>query len=284
MSTLGGVVVELWVEARGGRPAVNGLVHEVRLELLRRGAGVRTRVVEHEPADNAYRLAADVVLLKAATNMALAAALAGARDGVVFVNDAAATVRAHDKAATLAALAAAGVPVPETHLFDAVTGGEIGVVSDPDAPWVTKPVRGLHGRGVAVREGLAAAVTAARAPLPTAPVVDDGTRLVQRRVGHGPLDMKVYVAGDEVFACRKAFGPRSFASDDLEPVRLTASQEELVRSVGPALGLTLFGVDLRPDESGELVVVDANPFPGYRGFPAAVAPIVAEIEHTLQLA
>jgi hypothetical protein len=42
-------------------------------------------------------------------------------------------------------------------------------------------------------------------------------------------------------------------------------------------------VDLR-FESGRPVIIDANPFPGYRGFPEAVGTLRAEVEWVLEAA
>lgn len=281
---LAGIEIELWVEERDGRPAVNGTMERVLAELLRAGGAVRARVLERDVIAGARDPKAPrLVLLKSATNLALSTALAAARDGVVFLNPAPQTVRAHDKAAATAALAAAGVPVPATYLLDGATGGD-GSVGLERSAWFTKPVRGIHGAGVVRSADLPAAVAAARTPLRPGAVLDDGARLVQRSVGSDPFDVKVYVAGESVYAARKEFDARSFASDRIAPVQLSADQDEIVRAAGDALGLTLYGLDLRVGDDGAVVVVDANPFPGYRGFPQAAQAIVGEAVRALAAA
>lgn len=273
--------VELWVEARGGTAAVNPVMRALLDDLAAAGAAVSVRVPEHELIDP-LRLredtTPDLVLLKTATSLGLSLAVADEACGTKFLNGARETLRVHDKAATVARLAAAGLPVPETHLF----GPGAGRIAPPgtDAAWVTKPTRGVHGRGVTVHNGTS--------PIshPTAPdaggyhVVDDGTRLLQRYVGDGP-DVKVYAAGESLFAGFKPFGPGSYATDDIEPTALHPATEEMVRAAGEALGLRLFGVDFRL-EGGVPVIIDANPFPGYRGFPEAVPALRAEIGHALE--
>ncbi|HEY6055901.1 MAG TPA: hypothetical protein VIU86_18365, partial [Gaiellaceae bacterium] len=140
--------------------------------------------------------------------------------------------------------------------------------------WVAKPVRGVHGVGVhsaaSYREALAGVTVNGSA------VLDDGTRIVQRLVGRGAIDVKVYAAGDRLFAGGKRFDTTSFRCDRIRPLEPTAEMREVALAAGAALGLTLFGVDLRREQE-QLYVVDVNPFPGYRGFPAAAAALRDEI-------
>jgi ribosomal protein S6--L-glutamate ligase len=111
--------------------------------------------------------------------------------------------------------------------------------------------------------------------------VDDATRLVQQRVGGADEDdLKIYVAGEHYFAGTKRFHAASFATDQVEPAALDARLVRLVRAAGDALDLRCWGLDVR-FEHGQPLVIDANPFPGYRGFPAAVPALRAEIERAL---
>jgi ribosomal protein S6--L-glutamate ligase len=223
------------------------------------------------------------VLLKTATTLALSLAVADEAAGVRFLNPAAATSAANDKAAVLARLSSAAVPVPASYLIDpggrsAGDGGPDPSPADARGRWVSKPVIGWHGVGVRFHETLADALAAdATAPPERGFLVDDGTRLVQRQVGSGEPDLKVYVAGERMFAATKAFSSTSFASDEVRPVELSVAHRDIVRGAGEALGLRLFGVDLRAD-AGAPVVIDVNPFPGYRGFPEAVPALLAEID------
>jgi ribosomal protein S6--L-glutamate ligase len=286
LSPLAGKHVELWVEARGGVAAINPVMRALVQDLEASGAAMDVRVPEHEVVDPRYLLDArrpDLVLLKTATTLSLSLALADEAHGVKFLNGASDSLRAHDKAATVARLAAVGLPVPETFLFQPGTNGEV-PRSGAGGPWVAKPTRGVHGRGVGVYPAFPAALDAgATFDDDGSYVVDDGTRLVQRKVGGAEDDVKVYVAGERLFAGFKTFGAESYAANEIDAVTLDAQTEEVIRDVGEALGLRLFGVDLR-FEDGEPVVIDANPFPGYRGFPDAVPALRAEIERALGVA
>jgi ribosomal protein S6--L-glutamate ligase len=68
----------------------------------------------------------------------------------------------------------------------------------------------------------------------------------------------------------------------VRPVELDTEQRDIVRAAGEALGLRLFGVDLRAD-AGAPVVIDVNPFPGFRGFPEAMPALLAEIDRACQV-
>jgi ribosomal protein S6--L-glutamate ligase len=288
--------LELWVESRAGQPAVNPVLAALLRHLAADGRPATVRVPELDPLGqvrNCQGRRPDLVLLKTVTTIALSLAVADEAAGGVFLNTAAATSAAGDKAAVIARLSCAGVPVPASYLID--PGGRSGDAgrAAPDAAgepttitgggWVSKPVFGWHGAGVRFHERL----TDALAPAGTAPVgpgwlVDDGTRLVQRRVGADEPDLKVYVAGERMFAAAKVFSSASYASDEMRSVELDGAQRDVVRAAGKALGLRLFGVDLRADEAAP-VVIDVNPFPGYRGFPEAMPALLAEINRACRV-
>lgn len=270
--------IELWVEERGGEPAVNPIMRSLLRTLAADGAEVSASVPErtvHDPADRP-----DLVLLKSATDLAISLAVAAEAAGGNFLNGARATRRAHDKAAAIATLAAAGLAVPQTFLLQA--GAEAPWVPEEEGGWVAKPVRGVHGRGVTFHENLTGAFGTHVETEESGGsfVADDGTRLVQRRIGRDEPDLKVYVADGRCFAGRKRFSVASYATDEIERVELDEETEEAVLGAGEALGLGCFGVDLR-FEGGDPVIVDANPFPGYRGFPDAVEALRAEVGRAL---
>lgn len=269
--------IELWVEERGGEPAVNPVMRDLLGSLAADGAAVSVLVPEREVFDPLDASSADLVLLKSATDLALSRAVAGERSGTLFLNAARATLGVHDKAATVARLAAAGLPVPKTFLFQ--PDEEI-IRPGAEGRWVVKPVRGVHGRGVSFHEGGSFAVPA-EAEEVGAFVADDGVRLLQGRVGDGgEADVKVYVADGRCFAGRKRFSASSYRTDEIEAAALGPKTEGIVLAAGEALNLSCFGVDLRFDGEGP-VIIDANPFPGYRGFPGAVGALRAEVERAL---
>ena len=275
--------VELWVERRGGRPAVNPVMAALLDLLGRLGHDVAVVVPEDRLVADGSAAGCDLVLLKTTTPAALAAAAVAQAGGTPVLNDAAASVAMADKAFALARVAAAGVPVPATLLLPddglpgtAVPLGSVPPVRDAAGSWVRKPVGGVHGWGVGVHAGLADAL-GARTDTSGAPAgAVRSSVLVQEHVGGSSTDVKVYAVRGTLFAGRKAFSASSFSTDDVEPVELTASEREACATAGEACGLVLYGVDLRRDPGGGSTVVDVNAFPGYRGFPAAV-PALADV-------
>lgn len=272
--------IELWVEERDGVAAVNPSIQTLLDGLVADRADVRVVVPEQEVTgleSRADESTTDLVLLKSATALALSRAIAAERTGTRFLNAARSSWRAADKAATIARLAAAGLPVPATYLTAPTPSGSP-APGDHDGEWVSKPVLGVHGRGVSLHPSFPKALPTD--PLPPAYVVDDGTRLVQRRVGGDEADVKVYVAGGRCFAARKGFHAESFRSSDVEPMTLPPAWTEVVLAAGDTLELRCFGADLREHE-GAVVVIDVNPFPGYRGFRDAAVALRSDLEAAL---
>ena len=280
MTALAGTCIELWVESRGGSAAVNPVIGALLDELSAAGAKTIVRVPEREviDVDDGGRDHADLVLLKSAGAVAQSLAVSDEVAGVQFLNGAAATRRAHDKAATVARLAAADLPVPLTLL--ATGGARLRSPMATAGAFISKPVYGIHGRGVTVHEHFPTVLDEGPASLDDLSfVVDDGVRLVQAKVGEEP-DVKVYVADGRCFVAFKQFRSGSYASDEVQPSVLPDDEIEMVHAVGEALDLRCFGVDLRRQD-GQTWIIDANPFPGYRGFPQAVSALRAEIEQAL---
>ena len=280
MSSLAGARIELWVEARRGTAAVNPVIAALLAELTEAGAKTMVRVPEHEVTDVDDRRHAqvDLVLLKSTGAVALSLAVADEAAGGRFLNAAAATRRTHDKAATVARLAAADLPVPLTLV--ATCGARMRSPVAVAGDFVSKPVHGIHGRGVTIHEQFPTMLDEELDALDEPSfVVDDGVRLVQARVGVGP-DVKVYVTDGRCFAAFKQFHAGSYASDEMEPCHLSGAELEMVHAVGEVLDLRCFGVDLRRQD-GQTWIVDVNAFPGYRGLPYAVRALRAEVEHAL---
>ena len=93
--------IELWVEARAGRPAVNPVIASLLRHLAIDARLVRVRVPELEPLGEVRGRRPDLVLLKTAATLALSLAVADEASGVTFLNPAAASSAASDKAAVL---------------------------------------------------------------------------------------------------------------------------------------------------------------------------------------
>jgi ribosomal protein S6--L-glutamate ligase len=81
------------------------------------------------------------------------------------------------------------------------------------------------------------------------------------------FDIKVWVIGADLSAARRrsALDSTDKSSDELlDPAALPENWTRAARDAGAALGLKLYGVDLLITD-GRPIVVDINPFPGFRG-------------------
>jgi ribosomal protein S6--L-glutamate ligase len=201
----------------------------------------------------------DVVLLKSRSPEARQVARSAERAGSVVVNPPDATTTALDRAATAEALDGAGVPQPETWSFPALRE----LAADPATlPWPLVVKSRTSSRRDLVR--LVAGPGELDGLLPE---WADEPVVAQAFVDNDGFDIKVWVIGDELSAARRRTALESVdknADERLDPAELPEDWIRTARDAGRALGLQLYGVDLLITEGGP-VVVDINPFPGFRG-------------------
>ncbi len=186
--------------------------------------------------------------------------------GVRTINRWEAIQTVRDKPYAVTLLARAGVPTPRTFLADR-PGSLAGL---PGAAWplLLKPPYGDNGRGI-VRVDSPGEL--ARLPW------SEGMVLAQQYVDVAGVDVKLYGAGEEVWAVRRS-SPLLAPGEWDEPVSLPVTGElrSLALACRDAFGLELYGVDVLPSPEGPLVV-DVNDFPNYTGIaeaPDAVADLV----------
>lgn len=201
----------------------------------------------------------DLYLLKSHTPLALSVAAALHAQGARLLNPFPACAVTADKVRTARLLRAAGVPVPRTWATSGLTA--LRELASRQS-LVIKPAAGLHGEGVRL---IGDPAHLDQMPPPAGPLV------VQRHVPGRGTDLKVYVAGEAVFATRKPFSSSSYARPGT-PCAVDGEIRQLALRTGAAAGLGLFGVDIIEGPDGP-VVVDLNYFPGYRGFPGAAAHV-----------
>ena len=198
---------------------------------------------------------ADLYLVKGDHPSVLTAAACLADAGAPLLNTLTATSLVADKARALAAVAAAGVRVPQT-----VVAGDAAALAEALAggPRVVKPVRGAHGEGV-LRLGPGEAAGAGSGPW-----------LVQSPVGSGGPDLKVYGVGERT-AVRAMRFVAGIVDAPREPVAdPPAGLADAAVTAAAACGLVCWGADFLLDDDGP-VLVDVNAFPGYRTVDEAPA-------------
>jgi ribosomal protein S6--L-glutamate ligase len=165
-----------------------------------------------------------------------------------------------DKMRCSLALARRGIPIPPTFL--ARRPRDLEQAASSAFPLILKPVLGDNGRGLRLVADPAelAAVEWREEPV-----------LAQSYLDADGVDLKVYVAGDAIWAVRRP-SPLVESSDAPVPVRVTTTIRDLVAGCRAEFGLQLFGLDVLELASGP-VVVDVNEFPNYTGVEEAPAAI-----------
>jgi ribosomal protein S6--L-glutamate ligase len=200
----------------------------------------------------------DVVLLKSRTPQAREVARTAERAGSLVVNSPAATEAALDRAATADALDTAGVPAPGTWSF--ATLRDLAARA-AELPWPLVVKSRTSSRRDLVR------LVHSRTELAElVPEWGDEPVIAQEFAANDGFDIKVWVIGTDLSAARRrsALESSDKSSDVfLDPADLPEDWTRAARDAGAALGLKLYGVDLLITD-GRPVVVDINPFPGFR--------------------
>ncbi|WP_448614954.1 ATP-grasp domain-containing protein [Modestobacter sp. URMC 112] len=200
----------------------------------------------------------DVVLLKSRSVEARRVAQTAQRAGSLVVNSPDATAAALDRAVTAEALDRAGVPAPRSWSVPALRQLAYG----PSLPWPLVVKSRTSSRRDLVR------LVGSRTQLvELLPEWGDEPVVAQEFAANDGFDVKMWVIGADLSAARRrsALESTDKGSDELlDPAHLPEDWTRSVRDAGAALGLQLYGVDLLVS-GGRPVVVDVNPFPGFRG-------------------
>ncbi|MFA7009401.1 MAG: ATP-grasp domain-containing protein, partial [Elusimicrobiales bacterium] len=161
-------------------------------------------------------------------------------------------------------LRAGGIPSPRSW----VTGDmKLLLALVKNHPLIVKPCMGWRGIGVKVVK-TPEEVRALPAP--------EGPMLIQEFLEGTGEDLRLYVAGDRVFAIRKPFSSVSYSIPG-RSCPVTPAERDLALRCGRAFGLGLYGLDLIETPKGPFVV-DVNCFPGYKGAPNAAEAVSDYIE------
>ncbi len=189
------------------------------------------------------------------------------RAGARVLNPAGALRIAHDKAASLAALAAAGIPVPPTLCVVRDGPTSLGALPGAERPgqlFVVKPAAGSSGRGVTVGIGRAEAERRAAA------FADgSGPVLVQPFLGGG-IDRRLFIVGEAVVAAMERRPAPGIGRGNLgygaqaAAIEATSAETALALRAARALGLHVAAVDLLVEDLSPLVL-EVNSSPGLSG-------------------
>src|SRR2546423_1021210 len=219
------------------------------------GRGLEARMVVADGERASWRGLAQRDLVVARTHTAAGLALLEAAElhGAQLFEPIAALRAARNKAQVALTLARAGVTVPDTVVaYAPEQAARLGF------PLVLKSV--FHGAGAGVR------VVHTRCQLAQAPW--DGTPvLAQGYVATGGVDLRLYVAGDRVWALRRS-SPLLAPGAIGRRVALTGALRDLALVCARRIGLRLCAITALEAPGGP-VVVDVEAFPTYSGVAEA---------------
>ena len=198
-----------------------------------------------------------------------------AGEGSCCLNSAGALELSRDKFASLQALAAAGVAVPQTAYFTQAGQRDL-AVSSLGMPLVQKLLSGSQGVGVS----LADTPAAARGMLDT--ILHLQHEAMAQRFLSGRQDIRVIVLFDRVIAAmRRESSAEDFRSNLHCGGRASALPDlpddfaVIARRSAAALGLGFAGVDIMLDEDQRPLVLEVNPVPSLEGIEAVTGQDIA---------
>jgi ribosomal protein S6--L-glutamate ligase len=197
----------------------------------------------------------DVVIMRSRHPFALALLQEAESRGARAVITSTAIRRIRDKFRVLLTLEELGLPTPET--FIACRPEDV-VRLRPRFPLLLKPLHEDGARGIRL-------VRTSRELTDVeweGPIV-----LAQRYVDSGGVDIKLYVAGERIWAVRRR-SPLVGGGGAPVQVSVDAALARLARDCADALELPLLGIDVVRSADGP-VIVDVNEFPNYAGIEEA---------------
>lgn len=198
--------------------------------------------------------------------------------GIPVINSPRSLEVAIDKHLALCRLAAAGLPVPRTHVAqDAAAARE--AIREFGGPCVLKPLFGSRGRGL-VRLESPLEIDA----LAASPAVGDtlgGIFYLQEFIPHPGWDARVLVVGPRTFAMRRVAAAGDWRTNLScggrgEPFTPPDDWLDMARRAATAIGADIAGVDILPTADGRAVVLEVNGVPGWRGLEAATGQTVTD--------
>src|SRR6266699_4925475 len=191
--------------------------------------------------------------------------------GIPTINNSRSIRLVRDKAIATAVVQAHGLPIPLTYFI--AHPRLLTQIPEEYYPLVVKPTNGSSCRGIYRVDS--------PADLATLEISEANTSffLAQRYVENTGFDIKLYVAGAEVYAVAKRSPLHPEVEVDKRPIPLSPELRKLALHIGKIFGLDIYGLDVVETSHGP-VVVDVNDFPSYGQVPRAVELVAS---HLLQI-
>ena len=188
--------------------------------------------------------------------------------GIPTINNSRSIRLVRDKTVATAFTLAHGLPTPLTYFV--AHPGLLEQIPAEDYPLVLKPTNGSSGRDIFLIDS--------PADLAKLQLVETNARffLAQQYVENRGFDIKLYVAGTEVFAVAKRSPLHPEVRVDKRLIPITLELRNLALLVGRLFGLDIYGLDVVETGDGPMVV-DINDFPSFGQVPHAVSLVSWEI-------
>ena len=190
--------------------------------------------------------------------------------GIATINNSRSIRLVRNKAVASVFAHARGLPIPLTY-FLAHPGLLIQIPTE-DFPLVVKPVHGSSCRSIYRVNS--------PAQLATLNIAETNTDflLAKQYVENSGFDIKLYVAGNEVFAVTKRSPLHPEVKVEKRLIPVTLELQNLALLVGQLFGLDIYGLDVVETSQGPMIV-DINDFPSFGQVPQAVALVSSHIVH-----
>ncbi len=172
--------------------------------------------------------------------------------GIPTINQARSIRLVRDKAVATAYAHAHGLPIPLTYF--AVHPELLKQIPTENYPLVVKPTNGSSCRGIYRVDS--------PADLAKLQIVEANARffLAQQYIENRGFDIKLYVAGTEVFAVAKRSPLHPEVRVDKRLIPITLELRDLALLVGKLFGLDIYGLDIVETTDGPMVVSTVSKF------------------------
>jgi ribosomal protein S6--L-glutamate ligase len=188
--------------------------------------------------------------------------------GIPTINHSRAIRLVRDKAIATTRAIAHHLPTPQTYF--AAHPGLFSQIPAKDYPLVIKPANGSSCRAIykVNRPDDLATLDLAEA--------GDCFFLAQHYIENSGYDIKLYVAGQEVFAIAKRSPLHPEREIDKQLIEVPPELRELALRVGDIFGLDIYGLDIVETPEGP-VLVDVNDFPSFGRVPDSINLVAGHI-------
>jgi ribosomal protein S6--L-glutamate ligase len=222
--------------------------------------------------ESELRAPAHVYLLRSHVPATIAMARQLEKTGAVVVNHWNATAVCIDRVELFTRAQAAGLPWPKTWSVSKldVSSSCPGTAQPPCFPVVVKSRWSRRGDLVQRVDSPGQLMQIGEA-WPGEPLV------FQSYVPNDGIDRKLYVVDDQVSCLLCPSRLSAGNPEDRLPISVPEEWARLALKIGRAFNLRVYGVDLVLSPEGPLII-DVNPFPGFRGVPGAAETLVTMVD------